>query len=49
MRAYDWNIRKGMKLEGNQIKAYDDFKKTLDNSRMFQQKKNRFRTINPWR
>ncbi|WES98264.1 RHS repeat-associated core domain-containing protein [Chryseobacterium arthrosphaerae] len=49
LRAYDWNIRKGLILQGQQIPTYEAFKKTVEDSWVFKQKINRFKIINPWR
>lgn len=48
LRAYDWNKRMGMTLQGQQIPAYEGFQSTLNNSGTYNRQLIRFRTINPW-
>lgn len=48
-RAYDYNMRQGMKLEGAQIDFYRKTLETIRNSRGIQDNLQYFKIINPWR
>lgn len=49
VRAYDWEMRMGKVRSGAEIKAYDDYKKTVDESWILKQKYSKFKILNPWK
>jgi uncharacterized protein YqgV (UPF0045/DUF77 family) len=47
IRAYNWGVKMGIPLQGEQVTVYNEFQGILKNSVFYQKNLNRFRTKNP--